>query len=107
MPAIRKLNHEDREFMASLGIIPRPCSDYTTTHRNLKTEKSIYFIMLKKLFFFPFQDKMNVLASKFQAGHVSLGRLYFGHKAQNKFFILFLNLSLKADILNPPNPSKL
>lgn len=80
MPALRKLNHEDCEFMASLGSITRPCSDHTTTHKNLKTEKNIYFVLLKKIFFYLFQDKMNILGSKFQAmrGQPSLGILVWG-----------------------------
>lgn len=114
MPALRKLNHEDCEFMASLGSITRPCSDHTTTHKNLKTEKNIYFVLLKKIFFLPlsrqdehFRFKVSSYERAAITGHFSLGHLYFGHMTQNKIFMLFLNLSLKADILNPPNRSKL
>lgn len=67
MLAIRRLSPEDCEFKTSPGSITRPCSDHTTTHKNLKTEKNIYFVLLK----------MNILASKFQAarGQPSLGIL--------------------------------
>lgn len=70
MPAIRRLSPEDCEFKTSPGSITRPCSDHTTTHKNLKTEKNIYFVLLK----------MNILASKFQAarGQPSLGILIWG-----------------------------
>lgn len=79
MPAIRRLNHEGREFVASLGSITRPCSDHTTSHKNLKTEKYLLH-NAQEIIFFPFQDKMNVLASKFQAmgGQPSLGMLVWG-----------------------------
>lgn len=70
MLAIRRLSPEDCEFKTSPGSITRPCSDHTTTHKNLKTEKNIYFVLLK----------MNILASKFQAarGQPSLGILVWG-----------------------------
>lgn len=77
MPAIKRLSPEDCEFKTSPGSITRPCSDHTTTHKSFKTEKNIYFMLLKKFFFYLFQDKMNILASKFQAarGQPSLGIL--------------------------------
>lgn len=88
--------------MASLGSITRPCSDHTTNHKNLKTEKSIYFVMLKKLFFLlsrqdeGFSFKVSSYARAAVTGHVSLGRLYFGHKAQNKFFYFIFKSEFKS-----------
>lgn len=114
MPAIKRLSPEDCEFKTSPGSITRPCSDHTTTHKNLKTERNIYFMLLKKFFFLPlsrqdehFSFKVSSCERAAITGHFSLGHLYFGHMTQNKIFMLFLNLSLKADILNPPIPSKL
>lgn len=114
MPAIRRLSPEDCEFKTSLGSITRPCSDHTTTHKSLKTEKKYLLRVAQENFFLPlsrqdehFSFKVSSYERAANTGHFSLGHLYFGHMTQNKIFMLFLNLSLKADILNPPNPSKL
>lgn len=67
--------------MASLGNIVRPCSAHTTTTttttENLKAEKKVYFILIKKLLFFSSQDKMNILASKFQTSNSEKTALWF------------------------------
>lgn len=80
MPAIRRLSPKDCEFKTSLGSITRPCSDHTTTHKSLKTEKKYLLRVAQEIFFYLFQDKMNILASKFQAmrGQPTLGILVWG-----------------------------
>lgn len=72
----------------------------TPTTRTLKTEKNVYFLLLKKLLFLFLsrQDELfSFKVSNFEKTAVTeyfivLGHLYFGHMAQHKIFILLLNL---------------